>query len=102
MEDLRTNEHLHDWGFWTPLGDDVYPGMITESGKLVIFGVRRATETFAPGEHVRLEAGDSLLLYGAWKDLEQQTRDPDVILVDSPDAIRRQTIALGKKRCQRS
>ncbi len=78
-------------------GDDVYPGMITESGKLVIFGVRRATETFAPGEHVRLEAGDSLLLYGAWKDLEQQTRDPDVILVDSPDAIRRQTIALGKK-----
>ena len=39
----------------------------------------------------------AMLLYGAWSDLEQQTRDPDVILVDSPDAIRRQTIALGKR-----
>lgn len=78
------------------IGDDVYPGMITESGKLVVFGVRRGIEEFDSGRTIRLEAGDSLLLYGSWTDLEKQTRDPDVILVDSPEAIRRQTVALGR------
>jgi di/tricarboxylate transporter len=79
------------------IGDEVYPGMVTDSGKLVVFGVRRGTEQVESGRSIRLEAGDAMLLYGAWSDLEQQTRDPDVILVDSPDAIRRQTIALGKR-----
>lgn len=79
------------------IGDEVYPGMVTESGKLVVFGVRRGTEQIESGHSIRLEAGDSMLLYGAWSDLEKQTRDPDVILVDSPDAIRRQTIALGRR-----
>ena len=79
------------------IGDLVYPGMVTESGKLVVFGLRRGTEQVESGQSIRLEAGDAMLLYGAWSDLEQQTRDPDVILVDSPDAIRRQTIALGKR-----
>ncbi len=78
------------------IGDDVYPGMVTESGKLVVFGARRGTEEIESGQSIRLEAGDSLLLYGSWADLEKQTRDPDVILVDSPEAIRRQTIALGR------
>ncbi len=78
------------------VGDEVYPGMVTESGKLVVFGVRRGTEEVESGQSIRLEAGDSMLLYGTWSDLEKQTRDPDVILVDSPDAIRRQTIALGR------
>ncbi len=79
------------------IGSDVYPGMATDSGKLVVFGVRRGTEQVASGHAIRLEAGDAMLLYGSWSDLEQQTRDPDVILVDSPDAIRRQTIAMGKR-----
>lgn len=79
------------------IGDEVYPGMITESGKLVVFGVRRGADDVESGHAIRLEAGDSLLLYGAWSDLEIQTRDPDVMLVDSPEAIRRQTIALGRK-----
>jgi di/tricarboxylate transporter len=79
------------------IGDEVYPGMVTDSGKLVVFGVRRGTEQTESGHTIRLEAGDAMLLYGAWSDLEQQTRDPDVILVDSPDAIRRQTIAMGKR-----
>ena len=79
------------------IGDEVYPGMVTESGKLVVFGVRRGAEEMEAGASMRLEAGDSMLLYGAWADLEKQTRDPDVILVDSPDAIRRQTVALGRK-----
>jgi di/tricarboxylate transporter len=79
------------------IGDDVYPGMVTDSGKLVVFGVRRGTEQIESGRTIRLEAGDAMLLYGSWSDLEQQTRDPDVILVDSPDAIRRQTIAMGKR-----
>jgi di/tricarboxylate transporter len=78
------------------VGDEIYPGMVTESGKLVVFGARRGTEELEAGRTMRLEAGDALLLYGGWSDLETQTRDPDVILVDSPDAIRRQTVALGR------
>jgi di/tricarboxylate transporter len=78
------------------IGDTAYPGMVTESGKLVVFGLRRGTEEVESGRSLRLEAGDAMLLYGSWSDLDQQTRDPDVILVDSPDAIRRQTIALGR------
>lgn len=57
------------------IGDDVYPGMVTESGKLVVFGIRRGTEDIESGHPIRLEAGDSLLLYGGWPDLEKQTRD---------------------------
>jgi di/tricarboxylate transporter len=72
------------------VGEEAYPGMVTESGKLVIFGLRRGTDQIESGQSIRLEAGDAMLLYGAWPDLEQQTRDPD-------DAIRRQTIALGKR-----
>jgi di/tricarboxylate transporter len=79
------------------IGDEVYPGMVTESGKLVVFGVRRGPEELESGRAIRLEAGDAMLLYGAWADLERHTRDPDVILVDSPEAIRRQTVALGRK-----
>lgn len=79
------------------IGDEVFLGMVTESGTLVVFGARRGAEDLEAGRSMRLEAGDALLLYGSWTDLEQQTRDPDVILVDSPDAIRRQTIPLGRR-----
>ena len=76
------------------IGTVVYPGMITASGALVVLAHQR------PGEHLSLErtavnAGDMLLLQGAWSALDKHTVDHNVMLVDSPDAIRRQAVPLG-------
>ena len=76
------------------VGTTVFPGMVTDSGELVILAVQRQGEDLGPGE-ARIKAGDSLLLQGTWAALDEQTRDPNVLLVDSPDAIRRQTAPLG-------
>ncbi len=77
------------------IGETVFPGMITESGKLVILAVDR------PGVDlgtlpVELQAGDSMLLEGRWDELDRHLADRNVVVVDSPDAIKRQTVALGK------
>ena len=68
--------------------------MITASGALVVLAHQR------PGEQLSLErtavnAGDMLLLQGAWSALDKHTVDHNVMLVDSPDAIRRQAVPLG-------
>jgi di/tricarboxylate transporter len=75
------------------IGETTFPGMVTESGDLVVVAIRRHEEERA-GETV-LRAGDSLLLQGTWGDLDYHLDDPDVIVVDSPDAVRRQTVPLG-------
>jgi di/tricarboxylate transporter len=76
--------------------DTVFPGMVTDSGQLVILAVQRHGEALGPPE-VTLKAGDSLLLQGTWAALDEQTRDPNVLLVDDPEAIRRQTVPLGPR-----
>jgi di/tricarboxylate transporter len=78
------------------IGDQVFPGMVTDSGELVILSIQRHGEDLGVNE-VTLKAGDSLLLQGSWDALDQHTVDPNVIVVDIPDAIRRQTVPLGPK-----
>jgi di/tricarboxylate transporter len=78
------------------IGDRVFPGMVTDSGALVVLGVQRYGTDVGVSE-TTLKSGDSLLLYGRWEALDQHTVDPDVVLVDTPDAIRRQTVPLGAK-----
>ncbi|MCI2956908.1 anion permease [Agromyces atrinae] len=73
------------------IGLDVFPGMCTPSGDLVILAARRAGE---PVDGKSLQAGDSLLLQGTWSDLERHTLGHDVLVVDAPDAVRR-TVPLG-------
>lgn len=84
------------------IGTDAYPGMITESGSLVVLAHQRAGGTVdaaqnpkRAGRGARVKAGDSLLLQGSWAALDKHTLDANVLLVDSPDAIRRQTVPLG-------
>ena len=76
------------------IGEAVFPGMITESGDLVILGIQRQGERLGPGQVV-LAAGDTLLLQGAWESLEEQSRDPDVLVVTAPATLRGQAIPLG-------
>jgi di/tricarboxylate transporter len=74
------------------VGDRVFPGMVTESGELVVLAVqRRGAER--PRE-TTLEVGDTLLLSGTWGALERQLDDPEVLVVDRPELVRRQ-IPLG-------
>ncbi|WP_426614348.1 SLC13 family permease [Bradyrhizobium sp. McL0616] len=76
------------------IGETVFPGMVTESGDLIILGVQRGGENLGPGETV-LAAGDTLLLQGRWEALEEYGRDPNVLVVAAPDMIRSQARPLG-------
>jgi di/tricarboxylate transporter len=78
------------------IGQRAFPGMVTESGELVVLAVQRLGEDLGAGE-ATLQVGDALLLQGRWEALDEHTADPNVIVVDSPDAIRRQAIPLGPK-----
>jgi len=76
------------------IGEAAFPGMATESGDLVVIAIQRCEEALA-GETI-LEAGDTLLLRGTWSDLDYHIADPDVLTVDDPDAVRRQTVPFGE------
>ncbi|RXR27472.1 TRAP transporter large permease subunit [Oerskovia turbata] len=92
------------------IGERVFPGMVTDSGELVVLAVQRLGEVLDPvdeGENrpaadprdqeVTLRAGDALLLQGTWDALDRHTDDPDVLVVDTPDSIRRQAAPLGRR-----
>jgi di/tricarboxylate transporter len=66
--------------------------MVTESGDLVIVAVQRRGEALGETE---LAVGDTLLLEGTWEALDVNLEDPDVLVVDSPEAVRRQAAPLG-------
>ncbi|WP_202813512.1 SLC13 family permease [Arthrobacter sp. ERGS1:01] len=78
----------------TLVGTEVYPGMVTVSGSLVVLAHQRAGKPSETRVN-QVKAGDILLLQGSWSALDRHTRDQNVLLVDSPDAIRRQTVPLG-------
>jgi di/tricarboxylate transporter len=76
------------------IGQTAYPGMATSSGELVVLAVKRRGEDQGPAA-ARLAAGDTLLLQGSWDALDEHLDDPDVLVVDSPELIRRQAVPLG-------
>lgn len=76
------------------VGRTVFPGMMTESGDMVVLAVQRNGVDVEEGGVV-LAVGDTLLLQGTWKALERRLGTPDVMLVDSPDLVRRQAVPLG-------
>ena len=76
------------------IGQTAFPGMITESGDLVILGIQRDGEDLGPGDVV-LAPGDSLLVRGTWQALARQLPDDDVLVVDEPTDVRRQIVPLG-------
>jgi di/tricarboxylate transporter len=75
------------------IGETAFPGMVTESGDLVVLAIQRREEELS-GE-TTLQAGDTLLLRGTWSDLDHHLEDPDVRVVDDPGEVRRQAVPLG-------
>ncbi len=68
--------------------------MVTPSGDLVLLAARRGEEHLRGREFI-VQAGDILLLQGAWDDLEKQTEGSNVLVVDAPMELRR-SVPLGK------
>lgn len=76
------------------IGKTMFPGMITPSGDLIVLAIQHMGEMAGPGE-TTLAAGDTLLLRGSWMALDKHLRDPDVLVVDHPDLVRRQALPMG-------
>jgi di/tricarboxylate transporter len=66
--------------------------------ELVILAVSHYGNDTGPGL-VELEAGDALLLYGTWDAVDTLVDDRDIVVVDSPDLVRRQ-VPLGPRARQ--
>lgn len=75
------------------IGQACFPGMITDSGDLLVLAIQREGAEAEPGEVV-LAQGDTLLLEGSWSALDEHL-DDEVLVVDAPEAVRRQVVALG-------
>jgi di/tricarboxylate transporter len=75
------------------VGEQVHRGMQRENA-LVILAVQRLGKDLGDGP-AELAAGDALLVHGRWSALDQLNRDRDVLLVDSPERVRRQAVPWG-------
>lgn len=75
------------------IGMPVFPGMVTATGDLIILAVQRRGEDLV-GE-VALDAGDHLLVQGTWTALQRHESRDGVLVLDRPDAVRRQLVPLG-------
>jgi len=78
------------------IGERFYRGMVTESGELRVLSVLRDGKAIDDDEQIELAAGDSMIVRGTWKALSHHIEaDSDVLAVDRPDLVRRQTVPLG-------
>lgn len=83
------------------IGEAVFPGMVTDSGDLIVLAVQRAGTQIAAERATKdaggivLQAGDTMLLQGTWKALDIHLNDPNVLVVNSPELVRRQAVPMG-------
>ena len=76
------------------VGTQAFPGMTAGEGQLVVLAVHRGGEALPPGAH-KLAAGDTMLVQGSWAALDAHLADPAVLVVDSPDVVRKQAVPFG-------
>jgi di/tricarboxylate transporter len=78
----------------TMVGQAVFPGMVR--GDLVLLAVRRRGKDRGPSATYLVE-GDTLLVRGPWQAVDALVEDRDVLVVDTPDLVRRQAVPLGRR-----
>ncbi len=76
------------------IGERFFPGMVTESGDLVVLGIQRQGQDLHAGE--TLAQGDTMLLQGSWAALDKRLDASEVIVVNAPEDVRRQAVAMGE------
>ncbi|WP_460655196.1 SLC13 family permease [Kribbella endophytica] len=77
------------------VGETVFPGM-HRGRDLVIIAVQRMGKDRG-SRKTQLAEGDAILVHGPWDALDELTKDRDVLLVDSPELVRRQAVPWGPK-----
>ncbi|MTH79269.1 SLC13 family permease [Paracoccus aestuariivivens] len=75
------------------IGMRFFPGMVTESGDLIVLAIQRQGDDVPRG--AVLAAGDTLLLKGTWYALETRLAQREVLVVNAPDLVRRQAVSMG-------
>ena len=65
-------------------------------GGMVVLAITREGADLGPGP-VELHAGDTLLVEGPWGLLEEADRRHDLLVVDSPELLRRQAVPLSQR-----
>jgi di/tricarboxylate transporter len=75
------------------VGRTVRPGQVVNGG-LVVIAVSRNDRALGP-EPAELRVGDTLLVEGPWSLLDEVEDHNDVLVVDSPELVRRQAVPLG-------
>lgn len=76
------------------IGERFFPGMVTDSGDLVVLGIQRQGQDLHAGE--TLAQGDTMLLQGSWAALDRRLDPAEVIVVNAPEDVRRQAVAMGE------
>ncbi len=77
------------------VGERVFPGMV-RLGEIVILAVGHLGRDRGARSTVLAE-GDSLLLHGPWGVIDSLVHDRDVLVIDSPELIRRQAVPFGTR-----
>jgi di/tricarboxylate transporter len=80
------------------IGQTLFPGMVRD-GKLVVLAIRRLGKDVGLRPTVVAE-GDALLFYGRWRSVDALASDRSLLVVNSPESVRRQTVPLGHKAPQ--
>lgn len=75
-------------------GETVAPSQVVDGG-LVVLGISRGGADLGGGA-VRLREGDVVLVEGSWEALDAASRSHDLLIVNSPELVRRQTVPLGR------
>ena len=71
----------------------IVPGMVTPSGDLIVLAIQRQGKDLTTGEP--LAPGDTMLLQGTWEAMETRLEPAEVLVVDSPELVRRQALPMG-------
>lgn len=76
------------------VGRTVFPGMQVGPG-VTVLGVSRLGRDLG-ARHVEIAEGDALLLHGTWPAVEALAHDDEVLVVHSPELVRRQVPPHGR------
>ena len=84
------------------VGRRSFPGMITPEGDLVILAIQRNGQDVAEGEHRTRRRATRCCCRGPGRRSTRGSARRDVLIVDSPDLVRRQAVPLGRGGAHRA